>query len=438
MYFLRCKLMKIAGIIAEYNPFHTGHAYHIQKTRKITDADFVITVISGDFVQRGGPAFLSKHQRTRMALLGGADLVFELPATHSCESAEFFARSGVELLHGLGCVDVLSFGSECGDIRPFQVLGTYLADEPDVFRTLLQEKLKSGLSFPAARRNALSELLSGEKSIPDLTAFLSSPNNILGIEYCKALHRLNSPIQPVTLLREGNGYHEKSLGREFPSASAVRNFCLSLTAAENPPKQDPVASKLSHAADTPAIDQLSGCFPPEVFSYLQSEHLLRYTVTEQDFSLLLRWLVMSSDAENLSSYLDLSPDLANRMIHAAEKYENFSQFISLIKTKELTYSRICRALFHALLDIRSVPSLPYARLLGFRKSAAPVLTRIKEMGTLPLITKLADAPSILDEKGISLLNHNTRISNLYETILCEKTHKTFVHEYSKPLVILPS
>lgn len=430
--------MKIAGIIAEYNPFHTGHAYHIQKTRQITGADFVIAVMSGDFVQRGGPAFLSKHQRARMALLGGADLVFELPATHACQSAEFFARSGIELLHGLGCVDLLSFGSEYGEIHPFQVLGTYLADEPDDFRALLQEKLKAGLSFPAARRNALSELFSEETSIPGLTAFLSAPNNILGIEYCKALHQLNSPIQPVTLLRKGNGYHEETLGQEFPSASAIRRFCLSRKAAENSTKREPVASKLSHTTDTPAIDQLSGCFPPEVFSYLQSEHLLRYTVTEQDFSLLIRWLVMSSDAESLSTYLDLSPDLANRMIHAADKYKNFSQFVSLIKTKELTYSRICRALFHALLDIRGVPPLSYARLLGFRKSAVPVLTRIKEQGTLPLITKLADAPTLLDEKGVSLLNQNTRISNLYETILCEKTHKSFVHEFSKPLVILPS
>lgn len=425
--------MKIAGIIAEYNPFHTGHAYHIQKTREITGADFIIAVMSGDFVQRGGPAFLSKHQRAHMALLGGADLVFELPATHACESAEFFARSGIELLHGLGCVDVLSFGSECGEIRPFQVFGTYLADEPDAFRVLLQEKIKAGFSFPAARKNALSELFSGEEYVSDLTSFLSSPNNILGIEYCKALRQLNSRIQPVTLLREGSGYHEKKLGQEFPSASAIRRFCLSHGTGKNQEDEN-----YFHTPDAPTMEQLSGCFPPRIFSYIQSEHLLTDTVTEQDFSLLIRWLTISSDAESLSAYLDLSPDLANRIIRAADKYENFSQFISLLKTKELTYSRISRALFHALLDIRSVPPLSYARLLGFRKSAVPVLTRIKEQGTLPLITKLADAPSLLDKDAISLLNHNTRISNLYEAVRCEKSHKPLIHEYSKPLVILPS
>lgn len=416
--------MKIAGIIAEYNPFHTGHAYQIQKTREITGADFVIAVMSGDFVQRGGPAFLPKHHRTCMALLGGADLVFELPATHACESAEFFARSGVGLLNGLGCVDVLSFGSEHGELSPFRFLGEYLAEEPDSFRKLLQDGLKNGLSFPAARKEALAELFRENGSVPDLDAFLSAPNNILGIEYCKALHQLNSPIRPVTVPRKGNGYHEKTLGKEFPSASAIRSLCLAMQAAANP-----------DSADT---ETLSACFPPKVFSYLRSKQLTESIVTEQDFSLLIRWLVMSSDAGGLSAYLDLSPDLANRIAHAADKYENFSQFVSLLKTKELTYSRICRALFHALLDIRSVPPLSYARLLGFRKTAAPVLTRIKEQGTLPLITKLADAPSLLNEEGIALLNQNTGISNFYETVLCEKTGKPFVHEYAKPLVILPS
>ena len=152
--------MKIAGIIAEYNPFHTGHAYHIQKTRELTGADYIVVVMSGDFVQRGAPALYSKHLRTRMALLGGADLVFELPATHACESAEFFAQSAVGLLDGLGCVDVLSFGSESGDIEPFLQLGAFLATETPEYQNLLKEYLKKGESFPKARSLALQELLS--------------------------------------------------------------------------------------------------------------------------------------------------------------------------------------------------------------------------------------------------------------------------------------
>ena len=212
--------MKIAGIIAEYNPFHTGHAYHIQKTRELTGADYIVVVMSGDFVQRGAPALYSKHLRTRMALLGGADLVFELPATHACESAEFFAQSAVGLLDGLGCVDVLSFGSESGDIEPFLKLGAFLATETPEYQNLLKEYLKKGESFPKARSLALQELLSDTDT--DTGTFLQTPNNILGVEYCKALCRRNSPIRPFTVKREGNAYHEESLKEQFPSASAIR------------------------------------------------------------------------------------------------------------------------------------------------------------------------------------------------------------------------
>ena len=408
--------MKIAGIIAEYNPFHTGHAYHIQRTREITGADFIVVVMSGDFIQRGGPAFLSKHQRAKMALLGGADLVFELPSTHSCQSAEFFAKSGVELLNGLGCIDYLSFGSELGDIRPFRILGTYLADEPESFRQLLQEKLKSGLSFPSARALALTELLSGESFITE--DLLKSPNNILGMEYCKALQRTNSLIQPVTICRQGNGYHETTIKSSFPSASAIR-------------------TAMHHSRNSIGnTDALASCFPDEVFSMIKSEDLLNNTLDEQDFSLLIRWMLMSLDTDALTTFQDINEDLACRLVNVREQYKDFSLFVSLIKTKDMTYTRICRALFHALLDIREVPDLTYARLQGFRRSAAPVLTEIKKRGELPLLTKLADSSKLLDTKSLALLKQNTRISNLYETVLCEKTHKAFVHEYSKSIVTL--
>lgn len=410
MYFLRCKLMKTAGIIAEYNPFHTGHAYHIQKTRETTGADYIIVVLSGDFVQRGGPAFFSKHQRTRMALLGGADLVLELPASHACQSAEFFAQSGVLLLQALGCVDYLSFGSESGDIRPFLTLGQYLSREPEDFRELLQRELKSGLSFPAARQKALRQLI---LKTPDTENFLSSPNNILGIEYCKALSRLKSRICPLTIRREGSGYHENTLGEAYPSASAIRKAFSSLTP-----------------------DRLSFCFPKSLTQNTDFKELISYPMEEEDFSLLLRWFLMGTDEKKLASFQDLNQDLARRLINTRDKYENFSQYVMLLKTKELTYSRISRALFHALLDIREVPPLSYARILGFRQSSVQLLSRIKKESRLPLLTKLADASSFLNKDAQYLLAQNTRISNLYETVLCDKYKKPFTHEYTKPIIII--
>ena len=406
--------MKIAGIIAEYNPFHTGHAYHIQKTRELTGADYIVVVLSGDFVQRGAPALYSKHLRTRMALLGGADLVFELPSTHSCESAEFFAQNAVRLLDALGCVDVLSFGSESGTIEPFLKLGSFLSAETPEYRNLLKEYLKRGESFPKARSLTLQELLSDA----DTGTFLQTPNNILGVEYCKALCRQNSPIQPLTVKREGNGYHDDSLNGEFPSASAIRALWKSANC------------KMSDTA-------VSSCFPPAISALLSQTFTCPQFLDEEDFSPYLRWLLFSSDKAQLTSYQDVTPDFVQRLFHTRGSYESWGQYAALLKTRELTYSRICRMLMHCLLQISHVPVLSYARLLGFRRQAAPVLSEFKKHSSIPVITKAADAASLLSDETAAVFSKNVEISNLYEAVWCEKYHTPFVHEYRKPLVILP-
>ena len=408
--------MKIAGIIAEYNPFHTGHAYHIQKTRELTGADYIVVVLSGDFVQRGAPALYSKHLRTRMALLGGADLVFELPSTHSCESAEFFAQNAVRLLDALGWVDVLSFGSESGTIEPFLKLGSFLSAETPEYRNLLKEYLKRGESFPKARSLTLQELLSDADA--DTGTFLQTPNNILGVEYCKALCRQNSPIRPLTVKREGNGYHDDSLNEEFPSASAIRALWKSANC------------KMSDTA-------VSSCFPPAISALLSQTFTFPQFLDEEDFSPYLRWLLFSSDKAQLTSYQDVTPDFVQRLFHTRGSYESWGQYAALLKTRELTYSRICRMLMHCLLQISHVPVLSYARLLGFRRQAAPVLSEFKKHSSIPVITKAADAASLLSDETAAVFSKNVEISNLYEAVWCEKYHTPFVHEYRKPLVILP-
>lgn len=406
--------MKIAGIIAEYNPFHTGHAYHIQKTRELTGADYIVVVMSGDFVQRGAPALYSKHLRTRMALLGGADLVFELPSTHACESAEFFAQSAVGLLDGLGCVDVLSFGSESGTIEPFLKLGSFLATETPEYRNLLKEYLKKGESFPKARSLALQKLLSDT----DTGTFLQTPNNILGVEYCKALCRQNSPIRPFTVKREGNAYHEEALKEQLPSASAIR--------------------ALWKSADCKMTDaSVSSCFPPAVSALLSQTFSCPQFLDEEDFSPYLRWLLFSADKAQLASYQDVTPDFVQRLFHTRSSYESWGQYAALLKTRELTYSRICRMLMHCLLQISDAEPLSYARLLGFRRQAAPVLSELKKRSSIPVITKAADASSLLPDESAAVFSKNVEISNLYESVWCEKYHTPFVHEYQKPLVILP-
>lgn len=410
--------MKIAGIIAEYNPFHKGHAYHIQKTRELTGADFVIVVISGDFVQRGAPAFFPKDLRAHMALLGGADLVFELPAISSCESAEFFAAAGVQLLDGLGCVDVLSFGSEAGDIRIFQEAASFFANETTPFQNALRSHLKTGMSYPAARTAAfLSSFPPSGKEEKEIAKLLSSPNNILGIEYCKALLSLQSPIQPVTIIRKGSSYHEQNLSESYPSASALRKALTDIQKNDVP-------------------KELSSGFPDSVWNLLEHSDWKHLLLREEDFSLLFRHLLYGIPADRLAACQDMTPDLLSRILNTRDQYENFSQYVSLLKTRELTYSRISRTLFHALLNIQEVPPIAYARLLGFRRSALPVLGRIKQQGTLPVISKLADVSKKLSPDARNILEENIRISHLYESVLCEKYSRSFTNEYRRQLIIL--
>lgn len=211
--------MKTVGLITEYNPFHNGHLYHIERARELTGADRVVIVMSGDYVQRGTPALLSKHSRAHMALLNGASAICELPVCYASGSAEFFAQGAISILEGLGCIDTLCFGSECGELSVLQHIAQLLLSESDTYSHMLQDALKKGHSFPAARHQAL-EKLTGETFVSQI---LSEPNNILGIEYLKALKKQNSRMVPYTLKRDSSGYHDTKLQPQSSSASAIRN-----------------------------------------------------------------------------------------------------------------------------------------------------------------------------------------------------------------------
>lgn len=412
--------MKIAGIIAEYNPFHLGHAYQIKETRKKTGADIIIAVISGSFVQRGAPALLDAHARARLALLGGADVVFALPASNACQSAEFFADAGVRLLDALGCVDVLSFGSECGDLEKLKRLAQILREEPVTYRELLKSHLRSGLSFPAARQEALAAYLGeGEGASSQEAALLLSPNNILGVEYLKAIARLGSPMTPVTIRRKGSGYHDTGLENLFPSASAIRQV-------------------LKHPEGNTAgtSGQLLASLPEPLREPFQETVCREGCLWEDDFSSILRWLLYQRSRRQLTDIQELSPQLADRIIKLRDSFSSVSQFTGLLKTRELTYSRISRALFHLLLDIRQTPPISYARLLGFRREAAPVFRIIKESGRIPVLTSLPKAASLLTPEAQKHLEAEVTICHLYESIRCSRYRQPFRHEYTRQLIVL--
>lgn len=439
--------MKTAGIIAEYNPFHKGHQFQLDYTKEKLGADYVIVAMSGDYVQRGTPALLPKHMRAEMALRCGADLVLELPASVSCASAEFFAGGGVSLLGSLGVVDMLCFGSEEGEMPLFHLIAKLLVEEPFEYRSALQGNLKKGLSFPSARGAALLSCFSSpgnaltheneqQISSKKLTEFLASPNNILGIEYCKAILRQKSSLTPVTLKREGAGYHDTDLRHDAaPSASGIRTFLKEYFSSS-------FAGISGTSGNTAAGPEeleklLQGMIPSSalpLFAYAVRSHAF---LSENDLDLLLHYCLLSETSDSLCQYLDISPELAARILKLRNQYQGFTQFTELLKTRELTYTRIQRALLHMLLHITDAPpAIPYARVLGFRKSAVPLLRAIKKEGQIPLLTKLADASNILDTSAQALLDQTVYASNVYESLLCQKTHRPFVHEYQKPVIVL--
>ena len=227
--------MKTAAVIAEYNPFHNGHQYQLEETRKETGADFLLVVMSGNFVQRGAPAIVNKYARTKTALLGGADVVIELPALYALSSAEFFAGGAVTLLNRLNVVDFLSFGSESGNIALLESCARILAEKEAELNSAIMPLLKNGVSYPAAREQALAAAVSGlgsafasDISPETLTGLLGSPNNILGLEYCKALFSLRSNIRPFTLKRTDRGYHDTALSPCDISGSGADGNCVSI------------------------------------------------------------------------------------------------------------------------------------------------------------------------------------------------------------------
>ena len=430
--------MTVNGIIAEYNPFHNGHQYHLERSRMETSADYNVVVLSSNFTQRGEPAILDKFARAKMALECGADLVLELPIFCSAASAEYFARGGVSILHQLGVVDYLCFGSECGKVDILERFAKILLEEPARFVKDLKSGLAAGHSYPVARNRALMDYA------PELAKYeniLASPNNILGIEYIKALLSFDSKIKPHTIQRAGANYHDRLFGAEYCSALALREALNS--------DQKPLT--------------LASQMPKKAFRILSESLIETPPITSEDFSqMLLYKLLMEKDA-GFDDYVDVTPELSDRIKNMLKDYHGFSQFCDMLKSKNMTYARISRSLLHILLDDKkdgangtvckevqasgkqsrestqtnaSCAPVPYARVLGFRKDAAPLLTEIKKNSKIPLVTKLADAKEVLDETTHALLTEDLRKGSIYESIAAIKAGRAAMDERQRQIVII--
>lgn len=415
--------MKTAGIIAEYNPFHNGHKYHIEQTKKITGADYVIAVISGDFMQRGMPAVTDKYARTQMALKNGADLVLELPLYYAAASAEFFSLGSISLLDKLGITDFLCFGSESGDIRMLSAIAAILIEEPASYKSTLQAALKKGFSFPKARALALEKYVSGSK----LQTALSSPNNILGIEYLKALLKRDSSIKPYTITRAGAAYHDTELFSGHPPGSSPRSS----------------ASAIRHSLDTgSSLHPIKNHVPETVYEILRNINGKSFPVISNDFSLLLRYKLITAP-DGYTDYMDINEDMSDKIKKNLNQYLNYEQFCGLLKSKNNTYSGISRCLLHILLDMKKESLagytagdyISYARVLGFRKDSSPLMHAIKKHSSIPLITKLTDAPALLTPIGADMLKKDITAAHIYDSVISDKFKVPFINEHSKEIII---
>lgn len=366
-------LMKITGIIAECNPFHEGHKYLIRKSKEITGADYTVVLLSGDFVQRGAPAAEPKEKRTRDLLEGGADAVLELPVLYSTAGAEIFAEGAVQILDRLSCITDLCFGSESGDIEYLEKNAEFLLNESEEFKAALRKNLKDGDSFPAARDAAACE-----------TAGISlarTPNDLLATEYLINLSRANAERQnriiPHAILRTAT-----------ESASSIRERML---------KTDP------------------------------------YAIGTEDFSEMLFYRLMliqrlektMPGIDRLEDYVDVSEDLAQSMRDKAAGYTGFESFTEALKSRNLTYTRIARALIHILLGIRkselaAFRTPGYVRVLGVRSDSADSLLAELSRGRIPVLTALAKDQEKLTAHYDRMLAMDVFASQLYDGVLAMK------------------
>lgn len=391
--------MQVSAIISEYNPLHKGHMYHIEKTKEITNADAIICIMSGNYVQRGTPAIIDKWHRTKNALNCGIDLVIELPVLYSLSSAEFFAFGAVSLINSLGIVNSLSFGSELGSMDLLMSISKILVEEPKKYKEALKFYLDMGLPYPTARSKALTGYIlnSNLYEHKDIESVLNTSNNILAIEYCKSLIKLKSNVSPYTIKREGGSYNSTELSSTFSSATSIRRYI----------KDKGLLSELEHH------------LPTFTYTLLNELSNSRYNFVFEDFMLPYIKYKYFNDKASLLNLPDVKEGLHNKIFKALDTAINFSEAVEIIKSKRYTYTRISRILSQFYVgfdkfdtaDLRKKPC-PYVRVLGFNENGKSLLKHIKANSDIPLYSKMPKQLNevleldLLATKSYSLLNKN--------------------------------
>lgn len=400
--------MKAVGLVTEYNPFHNGHLYHLNKAMELTGADISVAVMSGDFVQRGEPAVLDKYTRTSMALNSGVNLVVELPVNYAVSSAESFAAGALKVLDYIKA-DSIAFGSESGDIERLSKLAHILCDNEDTLYKEISKYTANGISYAAARQKVVEKLTD-----KDTAAMLTSSNNILAVEYLKAIIKNNYAIKPYTVQRQGDSYNDTDIRSEYASATALRENLK----ADNISKYIPVKAGLILSSNTNYI------YPDDITEALFTRLLDILFASGYDKNVFI---------ENVMQYPDVSKEIAGRLYKSAmdmitrtvsqrsESKDNwafsFGSLCEHIKTKEVPLSRIKRALVRITLGLdkkhmEKYSNAPYIRVLGFDKKGQEYLSYIRKTVEVPLITKTADYKEMLLD--------DIHAANIYNMIVAGK------------------
>lgn len=401
------------GIVAEYNPFHLGHLLHIKESKKITNASNTIVVMSGNFMQRGTLAIFDKYERTAFALKNGVDLVIELPVPFATSSAEFFARESVNILNKTNIIDCISFGSESADIEKLNNVANFFYDEKKngniKYSNLLNGFLRSGNSYPLARQLAYNNYFGIDTNV------LKSPNNILGVEYLKALLTLNSKIKPYTIKRVNSNYHSENIEGSISSATSIRNRIYN---------NDFNNQKTKNTLPINILNDIS--------RILELDDLPNYN----NLSRILHHIFITSDKKDLLNILDIKEPSLNKMISSSNSNFLIEDILKSTLSKNFNKTSLQRGLLHLILDIKKneFEASKYIRVLGFKKEKSFLLKDLINNSDLPVVTNLKNAHKVLNSSGLNLLNKEIKSTDIYNL----SKNKNYIKNYElyKPLIIL--
>lgn len=396
--------MNICAIICELNPFHYGHLYIVQRAKELSGADAMMCIQSGHFTQRGEPAVTNKYVRSRMAIEGGFDIVVQIPTAYSCSSAEIFATAGVKIANSFDNVTHLAFGVETANPSLLIEIADFLSNETDEYRATLQKYLDAGNSLPVSRQKAIEEMIKEDKvefsEISETINILSKPNNILAIEYLKALKKTNSKIVPVFIPRVGSEYSDDKINGKFSSALAIRQ-----------------------ALEKSKVKKIKKLVPLSTYEIIKEEEKVFGMPDNELYNNLCMYKLKTSSKDDYKRIFDVTEGIENRFIDSASRHKDLNELLLDVKTKRYTYTRLKRIVLQMLLDVDKsvikelykIDRLPYIKVLAFNGEQTELLKGVS--ANTNLIIRNSNIVKKKDDLYKALANIEDRANAVYNLLL---------------------